>query len=277
MLRDFAAFVINLDRSPDRLRTAADQLDRMELGWHRVRAIDATGLAGIPLAHYNTEQFERHIGRQVDPTEIALAFSHLKAIRSFLDCAAPFGLIFEDDFEILDKSELLEILAALARCPESWDLVRLSCSASRHPHPIAIGPLTGKHALAAPLMKFSCAAAYLINRRAAEALAAAMLPVVEPFDYLLDSPWLHDHTYRIVWPVPIRQFRRFGHTIDYSFRAAKPPAWRRHGALVRRIETGMRRFAYNSRRGFFVSPWVRHQSFRISRTAARVSVGGVQS
>jgi glycosyl transferase, family 25 len=257
MLRAFAAYVINLDRSPERLRSAASQLDPMDLDWQRVRATDAATLADIPMAHYDTARFERHVGRKVDPSEIALVFSHLKAMRTFLDSPARFGLILEDDFEIADPAEFREILMALADCTDNWDYVRLSCGSGRYPLPLPLQQLTDRHVLAAPLMKFSCSAAYLISRRTAETLATALLPVDDPFDRLLDSPWRHDRHYRIVWPVPIQQRQGLKHTIDYATRNTKPPAWQRRGALLHRMASGLRRFAYNSRRGFFVPAWAR--------------------
>ncbi|MCC6888149.1 MAG: glycosyltransferase family 25 protein [Hyphomicrobiales bacterium] len=259
MLQDFAAFVINLDRSPDRLQSAGEQCAAVGLRWQRVSAIDATTLPEVPRADYDVARFEWHVGRKIDPTEIAFAFSHLKAIRAFLDSPARFGLIVEDDFNILDRNEFCRTLAALADDPDSWDLVRLSCSSSRYPLPVKIKRLTARHDLAAPLMKFSCAAAYLLNRRAAAALSTTLLPIDDPFDHLLDNPWRHGLQYRITWPVLVAQILEFGHTIEYSRRSTKPMPMARIGALAHRMRIGLQRIAYNLQHGLFLRQRARYR------------------
>ena len=271
MPKSTAAFVINLDRSPDRLRSAADQLDQVGLAWQRVRAIDTQAMADMPAAHFDKDRFERNVGRSLHLSEIAMSFSHHKALRAFLDSQASVGLILEDDFKILDRPGFPGLLDALESSP-GWDFVRASCS-GRYPLPVPVTRLTADFVLAAPLLKFCCAAAYFVNRRAAETLLTAWLPFDLPFDHLMDQPWKHDLRYRVVWPAPVTQVRGFGHTIEYKYRLNKPPSWKRHSALFYRLGSGLRRFAHNSRQGFFVFEWMKNAA-RLKQPPARHPVSG---
>src|SRR5882672_7262291 len=100
-MRDVGIYLVNLDRSVDRLRSAAEQLDGVGIDWQRISAIDGRA-QGDASAHCDKETFARHVGRNVTGGEISVYLSHTKALRAFLESPKLFALVFEDDFSIDD-------------------------------------------------------------------------------------------------------------------------------------------------------------------------------
>jgi len=248
---EIAGFLINLDRSPDRLRASARQLDDIGVTWSRVAALDGH-LAGPALwSGIDRGRFERNVGRPITASEIALHLSHGAAMRAFEQSPARFGLIFEDDLFIEDIPSFRDVIAALMRHRAAWDIVKLA-GVHRNPLPVAQLRLHGKYVLGAPLLKTTGAVAYMMNRRAATAVMASREPIDDHFDHRFDQPWRYALRYRVVTPFPVRERPATPSTLDYSKRAAKFSLFRRRKALHYRMSIGLRRLAYNARQGFFV-------------------------
>ena len=74
---DIASYLINLDRSPDRLSSAATQLDRTGLRGQRIRAVDGQELGDVNASCCDAQAFARNVGRSVSASEIALCLSHI--------------------------------------------------------------------------------------------------------------------------------------------------------------------------------------------------------
>jgi glycosyl transferase family 25 len=245
-----AAYVINLDRSRERLSAAASQLDEAGIGWQRISAIDGHAFDEVLVARYDVATFARNVGRGISGSEIALHLSHMKAMEAFLESGSSAGLIFEDDFVIDDLSTFKRVASALMRCTACWDIVRLS-GAHRYSLPVKQACLVAPHVLAAPLLKLTGATCYLINRRAAAIILERLPPINDHFDHRLDQPWLFGLNYRMVHPFPVREARGIS-TINYVNRAAKFSAWQRRHCLYYRIGVGLLRLAYNAHHGFFL-------------------------
>jgi glycosyl transferase, family 25 len=248
---EVAGFLINLDRSPDRLAAAARQLDDAGLVWSRVRAVDGQSLGPDIWSHVDKRSFERNVGRRISAGEVAIYLSHSLAIAAFQCSSARFGLILEDDFFVRDGRAFVQMLEALARNADRWDIVKLS-GARRHPLPVRQLTLTDKYVLGAPLCKTTGNAAYLMNQRAAAIVQRALRPFQDHFDHQFDQPWRYGLRYRVVYPFPVLENRAFRHTVDYRHRAAKFPNFQRRHTLYYRVRVGLRRLAYNARHGFFL-------------------------
>jgi GR25 family glycosyltransferase involved in LPS biosynthesis len=201
-----AAYVINLDRSRERLSAAASQLDEAGIGWQRISAIDGHAFDEVLVARYDVATFARNVGRGISGSEIALHLSHMKAMEAFLESRSTAGLIFEADFVIDDLSTFKRVASALMRCPACWDIVRLS-GAHRYSLPVKQACLVAPHVLAAPLLKLTGATCYLINRRAAAIILERLPPINDHFDHRLDQPWLFGLNYRMVHPFPSSRYQ----------------------------------------------------------------------
>src|SRR5215470_2102347 len=73
---DITGFLINLDRSPDRLRASARQLEDLGLSWSRVSAFDGQVAHPALWSGIDRGRFESNVGRPITASEIALHLSH---------------------------------------------------------------------------------------------------------------------------------------------------------------------------------------------------------
>ena len=125
LLPDLVCYVINLDRSPDRMETARQQLDRTGLAWERVSAIDGKTLGPPPWPDVDHRAYRANMGRELSPNEVACNLSHIRALKQFLASDKQFCVMLEDDFA-LSPEEFTGVLAALVRERQHWDVVRLA-------------------------------------------------------------------------------------------------------------------------------------------------------
>ena len=191
-------YLINLDRSTDRLLSAQQRFSAIGLPFERIVAIDAYK---EDIAQYPIDQkvFERTHGRKaIRPGEIGCYFSHLKALRAFIVSGREFGIIFEDD--VLPQERLPEVLEELLAFSDDWDIVSLF-----HFHrggPLAVRRAE-KFSLAVHLAHISSAAAYILSRQAAEKLVIHLEVMRACIDHSLYESWKHGLRLRSVIPMPI--------------------------------------------------------------------------
>lgn len=89
-------FVINLQRSPDRLANIEAQLSALKLPFTRIEAIDGK-LLGVKDSCIDPYRFRLNQGRECRAGEVGCAESHRKAWKEALKHNEPYSLILEDD------------------------------------------------------------------------------------------------------------------------------------------------------------------------------------
>jgi len=191
-------FLVNLDRSSDRLAASQISFSQLNLEFHRIAAIDGSfeDLNTYPI---DLKQFKLRHGRQsVRTGEVGCYFSHLKALRVFVESQYEFGIILEDDTQ--PDISLPKILEALLDWKDQWDIVPLF-----HFHkgtPITIH--TNKDvSLTIHLSHISSAAAYVVNRTAAVKLIKHLEVMCACIDHSLFEARHHQLKIRGVLPMPI--------------------------------------------------------------------------
>lgn len=119
----FEVFLINLDRSTDRLERFRRRCEATDLEFSRVSAVD--GSQAKNLEKIKPKRQKRYY-RPLVGGEIACYLSHLHALRSFLASSAKYGVILEDDAIPVDdfKEQLKSILNHHIASP-SWDILKL--------------------------------------------------------------------------------------------------------------------------------------------------------
>ncbi len=116
-------FVINLDRSPDRLRNIKTQLDEQDIKFKRVSAID-----GKKLTKNDIEKNCTFFAKMFCPKNIiACAMSHKKVWREIIKSGRNYGMIFEDDCKITDnfKEKVRKCVEELNVFDKKWDFLYL--------------------------------------------------------------------------------------------------------------------------------------------------------
>lgn len=118
-------FLINLDDSTDRLKTAYKRLAPYNFNITRVSAVvgkyvDKETLNKYYCARKNREGYYRELG----PGEIGCFLSHLKVMQNIVDNKIPYAIILEDDFKVV--GELDKAISALENIDFAWDMVKLA-------------------------------------------------------------------------------------------------------------------------------------------------------
>jgi glycosyl transferase family 25 len=88
-------YVINLDRSTERLELISSQLSNQKINVKRIPAID-----GIEInidKEADDSMCKSEMGRSIQPGEVGCFLSHIKALETFISSKSDFAVILEDD------------------------------------------------------------------------------------------------------------------------------------------------------------------------------------
>ena len=206
------AYVINLDRSPDRLAAVRARFAAVGVDLVRFAGIDAAANAELVAASVDQDLFRAFMRRTAEPGEVGCALSHLAVWESLADGDDETMLVLEDDaFPAEHFGSIAQILAAL---PDDWEICLLSG--------------TGRHALwsapagALTVHRFGrpgyLAAGYLVHRRILRHRDRwpPRARLAFPIDAWRCWAWLHGMAIYAVAPRPIRSDRSLASTIDHA-------------------------------------------------------------
>lgn len=193
-------FVLNLDRSPDRLAAIARDLETLGISPIRVPAVDGRALS-LPLPGIDPGLYLGTHGRELLLGEVGCYLSHLRALRLFLASGFAHAMVLEDDAAVTPRAPALVEALTAAGAPDDWDLVKFEA------HHGALGlPLRrlspGGRLCALP-HRSAGSAAYLVNRAAATALLGRLLPIRMPYDIAFDRGWDLGLRVRGILPYPV--------------------------------------------------------------------------
>ncbi|MTE00486.1 hypothetical protein GIY56_09310 [Paracoccus sp. YIM 132242] len=139
-------YLINLDGSDDRLRSATRQLDDAGIPFERVPAFDGRALRVDDFPGYDPAGAMAYMGRPLRGGEIGCYLSHLDCARRFLDSGADRGLVFEDDMQLKPGfAEGLRILLDWLDRHDGWDLVNLGSPQHKIYTPVMGFDVAGRH------------------------------------------------------------------------------------------------------------------------------------
>jgi glycosyl transferase, family 25 len=231
-------WVINLDRAPERLARINTQLQRLNLPYTRIAAVDARALTEAQKRLLDEPTYRRKHGMTPVLGELGCYLSHVQAMQLFLASTSSFALVLEDD--VLLKDSLPAVLHGLLQNKQRWDVAKLSAVHSGTPMPYL--PVAPGHDLAVMLTRCTGSSAYIMNRKAATAYAQGLLPMSLPYDHVFDQGWRFGLRFRLVTPTPC------GHDEDIASTIAAPPGVSRKFPWHRRLSTYAYRLGNESRR-----------------------------
>lgn len=202
-LDGLGVYVINLDRSADRLAVMSERFAEVGLSFERIPGVDGNALDLTSPELADTIDFDywaKFHHRNMLPTEIGCYLSHLRAIDRFAQSAHQFALIVEDD--VRPPESFPTTLSALIAAAADWDLVRLYTG---HPgyQPIRRRLADGS-ALTSFIQRPAGAVAYLISRKAIDQMKPYLTPIRLPFDHVYDRGFENGLRVRGVEPMPIK-------------------------------------------------------------------------
>jgi glycosyl transferase family 25 len=237
-------YVINLDRSPERLQAVKDSAAQFGIAVRRVPAVDGKALPKSFASDFDEVSFRLLHGKTPMPAEIGCYFSHLRALEEIVSGDAPYAVIVEDDIEF--TADFMPFIEALARI-SGWDAVKLV----NHRTPL-FRPFRQVHSRYSigrcahgPL---GSAAAYVVSRQGAGKLLVALRPMRLPYDVALERGWCGNYAIFTTDRPLVAFSTQAPSTIAgrAAYARARLPAWKRIGTLMFRASDYLRRlcFAY---------------------------------
>lgn len=112
-------YLINLDRSPVRLRLFTEQAQSLGLAFERIAAVDGDMLSEEECSAHQSEG----IAGRVTGAELACCLSHRRAWQAIHDRGEPWGIVFEDDIHI--SPEFPSVMCDLERAPPDADIIKI--------------------------------------------------------------------------------------------------------------------------------------------------------
>jgi glycosyl transferase family 25 len=196
----FVSYVINLDRSQERLDYITPNLHKLNFPVQRIAAVDGYKLTTEEIAkivdlnaYHNLLDYPLRVG------VVGCALSHIKAWETFLASPYEYAIIFEDDV-LLVPEEVKKIAQDLANNPQYWDIVNLTTD--HRGIPLTLKKFADNSSIVVYLTRTTNAGAYVINRHAAKQLLSKALPIVLPNDLYFARGWELGLKYTGIEPRP---------------------------------------------------------------------------
>lgn len=197
------SYIINLDTASERLNYILPQIERLNIPYERISAIDGRKLKKKKLdTLLDTKSYKAFFKMPPEPGTIGCFLSHEKAWRAFLASDKEFAIIFEDDVKF-DPEELKDIIFQLTKKKNMWDIVGLELN--HYGHPVKISTLTIKRYLCIYLTEVKHTGAYIINRKTAFLMLEKMYPIKMPIDHYFTRSWEFEVKFCGVEPRLVKQ------------------------------------------------------------------------
>lgn len=238
-------FVINLERSTERLRNFASHPFLTADAFTRIDAVDGRAIAEDHYEDYDIERFIAKNGRHPRPGEYGCYRSHIKAIKTFVESSHQTAVICEDDAKLTQEG--MDFCASLDNtAAENGLLVRLTTHRKALYEPLTQAQLGFKigQCWFGPT---GSAAAYWLNKAAAQKLLEQIRIGDVPFDIALEASWHHGVPSFItrpnVFPRPTPPSSDINYDADPRYK--KRPFFKRMPVLVFRAAEIVRRILNN--------------------------------
>lgn len=116
-------YYINLDRAKDRRASAEKQAATFNIDLQRIEAIAGKDLDIEKIEAYDRKRRLAEFAVELTANEHACILSHLKALQTFVDSGADYGVIMEDDFVL--HPQFNEGIAWLTQKTSGWEALKL--------------------------------------------------------------------------------------------------------------------------------------------------------
>ena len=134
MLNQPKVFLINLDKSTERLEKSSERLAAQNIQFERIRAIDGTKLTDAEVqAHYSSQLNSKQYYRNLGYGEIGCFLSHRLAWQKIVEQNLPYAIVLEDDFQLV--GDLSAVFNTIEFLTFDWQLLKL-CAYQNRTRPI---------------------------------------------------------------------------------------------------------------------------------------------
>ncbi|WP_419907630.1 glycosyltransferase family 25 protein [Hoeflea sp.] len=190
------AYLINLDRNPERLKTSGEALNSIGMKFQRFTGVDYREMDTQSMHSAVHTSPNARIKRNLSPGEIACFLSHVEVWRTIAEGRADMAWVFEDDISFCENAR--EVMLEIESGARNWDLVRLYSHKALSLEQAK--PLIAGYSIALSRKIPMSTIGYAISRPAAEYLSKTMVPFSVPVDSALKQWWVHGLCTRTVSP-----------------------------------------------------------------------------
>jgi glycosyl transferase family 25 len=212
------AYVINLDRMPERKASIEQELAKTGIHYEVMSAVDSRQLDQTDTSLVVPDGLIARRGHW--PSVAACSLSHLAAYRRVLEEDLPGALILEDDVSVPD--DLVELTERVALTAQGASLVLYGYGRKRAEHPVLLSShgaiAAGSRSLLSPIdvENLRGATGYYITAEACRRMVDNLLPITAPADewvFFYEQRWVDD--IRCVSPRAVHS-KPFPSSIGYS-------------------------------------------------------------
>jgi glycosyl transferase family 25 len=235
-----AAFLINLDRSPDRLAFMQAEADRIGLQFERVPSVDGKAVPADLRAQFLNPDGDSL--STLSDGEIGCYASHLTVHQRIVREALPYALVLEDDVT-LAPDLMATVHAAVSAAPSGWDYIHLSGRIKNPVLSTAALP-NGRHLVRHLRVPMNTGGYVISQSGAGKMLAPAER--VRPIDVDIHFPWLRDLDVLGVYPSPLHHGLHMPTTMggrQAKYKAGIGPLARLRGIAYGADKLGLRGYA----------------------------------
>lgn len=189
-------YLINLDRSPERLAAFDAGLKKHALAFTRIQGIVFTQLTKKRQEEVYADLKFPAIKHALTAPEIGCYLSHYEVWKVIAKGNAPIAIVFEDDARIADN--FLSVLQHVETTKPDWDILRLYSHSRKTP--LQSEKFIENHMMLTVENTTMSTVAYIITKEAAQHLSEIALPVNLPVDAFLKRWWMHGLCSKQIWP-----------------------------------------------------------------------------
>lgn len=205
----YSIYLINLDRSKERLVFSERQLQSEALNFIRISATDGTQITNEERKLYLKPNFSEY-HKTISNFELACYLSHRRCWQTLLGSRNEFALILEDDFVI--SQSLRKALDTINQFTFDWDCIKLTEAPIKRK--ALISESINNHELIV-YNKVPCrTGAYVISRSGAEKMLAQSEKIGRPIDIQFQYWWESNLIVYGLKPYPINIRVNLDSTID---------------------------------------------------------------
>ncbi len=223
-MSNYIAYVINIDYAKDRKKYMQEQLEKVGVPFEFIDAVIGKNLK-LPHPDYDERKYRLAHGKRTSMGELGCYFSHIKALKQFLETDKDHALIMEDDIEFADGFK--QILDEALVYDNHFDLLKL-CDIHRGIK-LPVLTLPSKFQLSINFVRQTGSGGYLVNRKAAQMMIENLLPMWLPYDHAFDREWDFNVEALSIDPNIIMQSHIFETQIDVK--SKKYPFLRRYSTV----------------------------------------------
>jgi len=238
-------YLINLDRSKERLEFVKQFVDKLKYDIHRIPAVDGNTMRAEELNDFvDFETYKQIFDEMPNLGTIGCSLSHYKTYETFLKSNYEFALVFEDDVSFYPPALQYAVEQSIQN-RNLWDIVSFSIFAKGNPKTIKTYP--NNQRLSVYLKEVTNAGAYLINRQSAKKLLQTAYPIKMPIDHHFTRGWEMDTKFTGI-ERPRIAYQVFGYSeIDnsYSIKHEELPFTYRIQKSIYRFQTYSMKLIYN--------------------------------